>query len=52
MDEKNKKESMLSVRVDIATAEAIKELAKKDDRTVAWMARKLITEALEARGIK
>ena len=52
MEDKNKKEAMLSVRVDVATEEAIKQLAKKDDRTVAWMTRKLIMEALEARGVR
>lgn len=46
-----KKEVVLTVRVDSEVDEAIRSLAQKDDRTVAWVTRKLITEALEARKI-
>jgi predicted transcriptional regulator len=44
-----KKEVVITVRVDSETDEIIRSLAKKDERTVAWITRKLITEALEAR---
>ena len=44
-----KKEVVVTVRVDAATDDIIRSLAEKDDRTVAWTIRKLITEALEAR---
>lgn len=44
-----KKEVILSVRVDSEIDEIIRSLAQKDDRTVGWVTRKLITEALEAR---
>jgi predicted transcriptional regulator len=44
-----KKEVVITVRVDSETDEIIRSLAKKDDRTIAWTTRKLITEALEAR---
>ena len=44
-----KKEVVITVRVEPETDEIIRSLAKKDDRTVAWVTRKLITEALEAR---
>lgn len=46
-----KKDLVLTVRVDTEMNSLIQSLAKKDDRTVAWMLRKLITEALEAREI-
>lgn len=46
-----KKDLVLTVRVDAEMNSIVQSLAKKDDRTVAWMLRKLITEALEARGI-
>ncbi|WP_281557664.1 ribbon-helix-helix protein, CopG family [Thalassomonas sp. RHCl1] len=44
-----KKLAVLTVRVDSATDDAIQALAQADDRSVAWIARMLITEALEAR---
>ena len=44
-----KKIVVLTVRLDSETGEAIRVLAQADDRSVAWVARKLITEALEAR---
>ena len=44
-----KKAIVLTVRVDSAVDEAIRSLAQEDDRSVAWVARALITEALEAR---
>ena len=40
---------MLSVRVDSDIDDILRALAKKGDRTVAWIERKLIVEALEAR---
>lgn len=44
-----KKEVVITVRVDSETDDIIRSLAQKDDRTVAWVTRQLITEALEAR---
>lgn len=44
-----KKEVILSVRVDSDVDDILRALAKKDDRTIAWIVRKLIIEALEAR---
>ncbi|WP_281558384.1 hypothetical protein [Thalassomonas sp. RHCl1] len=44
-----KKIDILTVRVDSETGEAIRSLAQADERSVAWVTRKLITEALEAR---
>ncbi|ARU28990.1 hypothetical protein [Cellvibrio sp. PSBB006] len=44
-----KKEVVLTLRVDTEINNAIRLLAKRQDRTVAWMARKLIAEALEQR---
>ena len=44
-----KKDVVITVRVDSEVDEIIRALAQKDDRTVAWVARKLIIEALEAR---
>ncbi len=46
-----KKEIVLTVRVDAELNSIIQSLAEEDDRTVAWMLRKLITEALEARNL-
>jgi predicted transcriptional regulator len=45
-----KKEVVLTIRVDAETDRAIRAIAEEDERTVAWVARKLITEALEERG--
>ncbi|HTF86099.1 MAG TPA: hypothetical protein VL987_16065 [Cellvibrio sp.] len=44
-----KKEVVLTLRVDTEINNAVRMLAKRQDRTVAWMARKLIIEALEQR---
>ncbi|WP_281560237.1 ribbon-helix-helix protein, CopG family [Thalassomonas sp. RHCl1] len=43
-----KKIIVITVRVDSETADAISLLAQTHDRSVAWITRKLITEALEA----
>lgn len=44
-----KKEVVLTVRVDPEIKDLISAIAKEDDRTVAWVTRSLITEALQAR---
>ncbi len=44
-----KKEAVLTLRVDYEVNDVIRALARKEDRSIAWVARKLITEALEAR---
>jgi len=44
-----KKIIVITVRVDTETADAIHALAQADDRSVAWITRKLIVEALKAR---
>lgn len=44
-----KKEVVLTVRVDPEIKEIIDSIAQKGDRTVAWVTRSLITEALQAR---
>ncbi len=44
-----KKEIVITVRVDSEVNDIIRSLAKKDERTIAWTTRKLITEALESR---
>mgnify|MGYP003446970945 FL=1 len=44
-----KKEVVLSVRVDPEIKGIIDSIAQKGDRTVAWVTRSLITEALQAR---
>lgn len=44
-----KKEVILTIRVDPEIKDIISAIAKKDDRTVAWVTRSLITEALQAR---
>lgn len=44
-----KKEVVITVRVDSEIDEIIRSLAAKEDRTVAWITRKLITEALQKR---
>ena len=46
-----KKEVVITVRVDAETNEIIRKLADEGERTMAWMTRKLIVEALEARGL-
>ena len=49
---KSKKESVITLRLDADTTRIIKQLAKKDERTISWMARKLIIEALLVRQSK
>jgi len=44
-----KKLIILTVRVETEVGEAIHTLAREDDRSVAWVTRALITEALKAR---
>ena len=46
-----KKDVVITVRVDSKLDEIIKDIAQKDDRPVGWTVRKLITEALENRGL-
>jgi predicted transcriptional regulator len=45
-----KKETIITLRVTPEIKSMIEALAKDDERTLAWMARKLLIEALEARG--
>lgn len=42
-----KKEIVLTVRIEEQTYLAIKRMAEKDERTVAFVARKLIQEGLK-----
>ena len=44
-----KKVVVLTVRLESEVDEAIRSIAQADDKSVAWVARTLITEALEAR---
>jgi hypothetical protein len=46
-----KKDIILTVRVDEKMYSHIHTLAKKDDRTHAWMIRRLLEEALQERGL-
>lgn len=46
-----KKTYMIGLRVDETINKIIERLAKKDDRAIASMARKLVLEALEVRGL-
>ena len=46
-----KKEVILTVRVDEEMNQIIQELADQDERTVAWILRKLLEEALQTRGL-
>ena len=47
----SKKDTTIGVRVDDKTYEIIKQMADKDERPVAAMARKLVLEALRTRGL-
>ena len=44
-----KKEVVRTVRVDPDIKDIIDSIAQKDDRTVVWVTRSLIMEALQAR---
>ncbi|WP_281559970.1 ribbon-helix-helix protein, CopG family [Thalassomonas sp. RHCl1] len=44
-----KKVLVLTVRVESEVYEAIRLLAEEDERSIAWMARRLLREALQAR---
>ena len=46
-----KKETVITARVTPEMKEIIQSLADKDERTLAWMVRKLLTEALQNRGL-
>jgi predicted transcriptional regulator len=46
-----KKDIILTVRVDEKMYSLIQSLAKEDDRTQAWMTRRLLEVALQARGL-
>jgi len=46
-----KKDTIITVRVTPEIKSIIQSLAEEDDRTLAWMTRKLLIEALEARGL-
>ena len=46
-----KKEVVITARVTPETKDIIQSIADKDERTLAWMVRKLLLEALEARGL-
>jgi hypothetical protein len=46
-----KKEVVITARITPETKDIIQALADKDERTLAWMVRKLLLEALEARGM-
>jgi hypothetical protein len=46
-----KKEVVITARITPEIKDIIQSLADKDERTLAWMVRKLLLEALEARGL-
>lgn len=46
-----KKEVIITARITPEIKEIIQSLADKDERTLAWIVRKLLLEALEARGL-
>ena len=47
-----KKETVVTIRVTPELKAIIQKIAEEDDRTVGWMAMKLIIEALEARSVR
>jgi len=46
-----KKEIVITARITVEMKEIIQSLADKDERAIAWMIRKLLTEALETKGL-
>jgi len=46
-----KKEVIITARITSEMKEIIQSLADKDERTVAWIVRKLLIESLAARGL-
>ena len=46
-----KKETIITVRVTPEIKSIIQSLAEDDDRTLAWIVRKLLIEAIDARGL-
>lgn len=46
-----KKDTILTVRVDEEVHSIIHSLAKKDEKALGWMIRRLLEEALQARGL-
>lgn len=46
-----KKETIITFRLPSKIKAIIESLADKDERTTGWIVRKLIKEALEARGL-
>lgn len=46
-----KKEVIITARITSEMKEIIQSLTDKDERTVAWIVRKLLIEALTARGL-
>ncbi|MEK6791836.1 MAG: hypothetical protein AABY45_09080 [Deltaproteobacteria bacterium] len=45
-----KKGTLVAARITDEMKKAIQSIADKDERTLGWMLRKLLTEALESRG--
>jgi hypothetical protein len=46
-----KKEVVITARITPEIKDIVQSLADKDERTLAWMVRKLLLEALETRGL-
>ena len=46
-----KKQTIITFRLSSEIKEIVQGLAEKDERTTGWMVRKLVTEAMEARGL-
>ena len=46
-----KKEVIITARITPEIKEIIQSLADKDERTLGWIVRKLLLEALETRGL-